>query len=162
MKILSISKGSIEIYIQQNFQGTVTTAAVEIDCTEPEIKVSPRRTVEIDISDAQPNSGTVGDTSCSRQRRKKSSKMKSVEEENSASTSNPSRGKNTKQTADLTKIHFSSVTTFTKIQFLSIIFTNFIGSSTPIALPLPSRSRSSGGALKRHNARRDTKRVPYR
>ena len=70
------------------------TAAVEIDCTEPEIKVSPRRTVEIDISDAQPNSGTGPDSTCSRQRRKKSSKMKSVEEENnSASTSNPSRGK---------------------------------------------------------------------
>ena len=79
----------------------MTTAAVEIDCTEPEIKVSPRRTVEIDISDAQPpnNSGnTGGDSSCSRQRRKRSSKMKSVEEDNSASTSAPSRGK---QTADL-------------------------------------------------------------
>merc|ERR1719210_2535588 len=35
------------------------------------------------------------------------------------------------------------------------------GSSAPIALPMPSRSRSSG-TLKRHNARRDTKRVPYR
>ena len=91
------------------FQDTVPTAAVEIDCTEPEIKVSPRRTVEIDISDAQPNSGTGGDSTCSRQRRKRSSKMKSVEEENSASTSNPSRGKNTKQTADLTKIHFLSI-----------------------------------------------------
>ena len=155
-------KSSYKIFISHFFQGT---AAVEIDCTEPEIKVSPRRTVEIDISDAQPNSGTGPDSTCSRQRRKKSSKMKSVEEENnSASTSNPSRGKKkTKQTADLTKIHFSSVTIFTKIQFLSIIFTNFfLGSSTPIALPLPSRSRSSGGALKRHNARRDTKRVPYR
>ena len=62
----------------------MTTAAVEIDCTEPEIKVSPRRTVEIDISDAQPpnNSGnTGGDSSCSRQRRKRSSKMKSVEDD---------------------------------------------------------------------------------
>ena len=109
MKILSISKicsYRLRLIFKKKFQGTVTTAAVEIDCTEPEIKVSPRRTVEIDISDAQPNSGTGGDSSCSRQRRKRSSKMKSVEEENSASTSNPSRGKNTKQTADLTKIHF--------------------------------------------------------
>ena len=101
--IKSSTNSSSSIDEQVSNESSNTTAAVEIDCTEPEIKVSPRRTVEIDISDAQPNSG---DSSCSRQRRKKSSKTKSVEEENSASTSNPSRGKNTKQTADLTKIHF--------------------------------------------------------
>ena len=91
--IKSSTNSSSSIHEQVSNESSNTTAAVEIDCTEPEIKVSPRRTVEIDISDAQPNSGTVGDSSCSRQRRKKSSKTKSVEEENSASTSNPSRGK---------------------------------------------------------------------
>ena len=91
--IKSSTNSSSSIDEQVSNESSNTTAAVEIDCTEPEIKVSPRRTVEIDISDAQPNSGTVGDSSCSRQRRKKSSKTKSVEEENSASTSNPSRGK---------------------------------------------------------------------
>ena len=63
-------------------------SSVEIDCTEPEIKVSPRRTVEIDISDPPAS----GDSSSRSQRRKRSSRMKSVEEEASSSTSNPSRG----------------------------------------------------------------------
>jgi hypothetical protein len=96
-------------------------ATVEIDCTEPEIRVSPsRRTVEIDI--VSPISSTTEATSSSR--RCRSSKAECSQGSSQA------------------------------------------GSSAPIALPLPSRpsrsGRSSGGgSLKRHNARRDTKRLPY-
>lgn len=94
-------------------------AQVEIDCTEPEIRVSPRRTVEIDIADPPAEE--------SRRRSRRSSRMKSGEEEASSSSTNPSRG-----------------------------------SSAPISLPMPSRSSRSSGTLKRHNARRDTKKVPYK
>lgn len=98
-------------------------AAVEIDCTEPEIRVSPRRTVEIEVVPA-----TSSSSSRSKKRR---SKNDSTTDETSSSPP-PMRG-----------------------------------TSAPIALPLPSRSSrrsgsSSGGGLKRHNAHRDTKRVPYR
>ena len=77
----------------QHVQPQVQQPSVEIDCTEPEIRVSPRRTVEIDIADPPDQ-----ESSSRHHRRRRSSRMKPSEEESSAtsssstSASNPSRG----------------------------------------------------------------------
>ena len=77
----------------QHVQQQVQQPSVEIDCTEPEIRVSPRRTVEIDIADPPDQ-----ESSSRHHRRRRSSRMKPSEEESSAtsssstSTANPSRG----------------------------------------------------------------------
>ena len=77
----------------QHVQQQVQQPSVEIDCTEPEIRVSPRRTVEIDIADPPDQ-----ESSSRHHRRRRSSRMKPSEEESSStsssstSTANPSRG----------------------------------------------------------------------
>jgi len=107
-----------------------TGNTVEIDCTHPEIRVSPahRRTVEIDIVPAtnpvhsSPNPVTSSSASTD------SRVVKMRRNPSSEEASPPARGGGC--------------------------------TSAPIAFR-SSRSSSSGG-LKRHNARRDAKRVPYK
>jgi hypothetical protein len=110
---------------------------VEIDCTQPEIRVSPahRRTVEIDIvpaantSSESPNTVQVPSSTTTASSESGTQKVIKIQRRNTQSTeteaTTPARG-----------------CTSAPIDFKS--------------------SRSSSSGLKRHNARRDTKRVPYK
>jgi len=112
------------------------SAAVEIDCTHPEIRVSPahRRTVEIDIIPAANTSSESPNT---------------VQQVPSSTASSESV---TQRVIKIQRKNTHSTETEATVPARGC-------TSAPIDF---KSSRSSSSSLKRHNARRDTKRVPYK
>lgn len=129
---VSIASDMVELIIKQAFTisndeellSEQEVKVVEIDCTEPEIKVSPRRR----FAEEPPSSSSSSTSGGSLRKPSRSSKGHHCHKKGE-SPSSPSSSSS---------------------------------SSSGLPLQIPRPTRSSSGGLKRHNARRDTKRLPLR